>query len=148
MKTKVLFICNHNSARSQMAQAFLNHSCNGQFEAESAGLESGALNPLAVEAMAEVGIDISGQPSNLVWELFKAGRVYGYVITVCDDESAETCPIFPGTCVRLHWSFPNPARFTGSHAEKHEKVREVRDAIAAQVAAFCAEKAGVYELST
>ena len=131
-----------------MAQAFLNHSCDDQFEAESAGLESGALNPLAVEAMAEVGIDISDQPSNSVWELFKAGRIYGYVITVCDDDSAETCPIFPGTCVRLHWSFPDPAKFTGTYEEKLEKVREVRDTIAAQVAAFCAEKASVVGAST
>jgi arsenate reductase len=147
MKTKVLFICSHNSARSQMAQAFLNHSDQNQFEAESAGLEPGALNPLAVEAMTEVGIDISHQSANSVWELFKAGRTYGYVITVCDEESAEACPIFPGSSVRLHWSFRDPSSFTGTDAEKLEQVREVRDEIAAHVAAFCAEKAGVVENS-
>src|SRR5687767_6711498 len=105
MKTKVLFICSHNSARSQMAQAFLNDSCGDQFVAESAGLEPGTLNPLAIEAMVEVGIDISDQSTHSVWELFKAGRTYGYVITVCDESTAEKCPIFPGCSVRLHWSF-------------------------------------------
>lgn len=140
MKTKILFICSHNSARSQMAQAFLNRACGDQYEAESAGLETGALNPLAVAAMAEKGIDISNQPTHSVWELFKAGRTYGYVVTVCDDARGEACPIFPGNCVRLHWSFPDPSRFTGTREEKLEQMREVRDAIEAQVEEWCAEK--------
>ena len=142
MKTKVLFICNHNTARSQMAEAFVNRYCGDSFEAESAGLKPQALNPLAIEAMAEVGIDISGQPAHSVWELFKAGRYYGYVVTVCDEAHTEPCPIFPGNCVRLHWSFPDPARFTGSHEEKLEQMREVRDAIEAQVLAWSGERAG------
>ena len=131
-----------------MAQAFLNHSNQSLFVGESAGLEPGTLNPLAIEAMSELGIDISHQPANSVWEVFKAGRTYGYVITVCDAETAEKCPIFPGSAVRLHWSFHDPSTFTGTPEEKLEKVREVRDAIAAQVEAFCAEKAVVVEAST
>lgn len=141
MKTKILFICSHNSARSQMAQAFVNREYGDLFEAESAGLEPGDLNPLAVAAMAEVGIDISEQPTHSVWELFKKGRTYGYVITVCDDVSAEPCPIFPGTCLRLHWSFPDPSRFTGANHEKLEKMREVRDAIREQISLWYAERA-------
>ena len=107
-KKKVLFVCVHNSARSQMAEAWCNHLYGDRFEAESAGLEPGILNPLAVEAMKEVGIDISHNKTQRVFDLFKAGRMFAYVITVCDEASAERCPIFPGVTQRLHWSFPDP----------------------------------------
>jgi arsenate reductase len=147
MKTKVLFVCIHNSARSQMAEAFVNRYCGDRFEAESAGLEPGTLNPLVVEAMAEDGIDISQNATKSVWDIFKAGKTYGYVVTVCDEASAERCPIFPGNAIRLHWGFPDPSQFTGLHVEKLEQVRQVRNAIAAKVATWCEEKSGACKVS-
>ena len=142
MKTKILFVCIHNSARSQMAEAFVNRYCGGQFEAESAGLEPGKLNPIVVEAMAEEGIDISKNETKAVWDLFRAGQLYGYVVTVCDETSAERCPIFPGNAIRVHWSFPDPSQFTGTHEEKLQGVRAVRDTIAAKIVEWCGEKTG------
>ncbi len=142
MKAKILFVCIHNSARSQMAEAFVNRCCGEHFAAESAGLEPGTLNPLVVEAMAEEGIDIANNPTKSVWDIFKSGRTYGYVVTVCDEASAEKCPIFPGNAIREHWGFPDPSQFTGTHSEKLARVRAVRDAIAAKVTAWCAAKTG------
>ncbi len=142
MKTKILFVCIHNSARSQMAEAFVNRHCGGQFEAESAGLEPGNLNPIVVEAMAEKGIDISRNEAKSVWEIFKSGKTYGYVVTVCDEASAERCPIFPGNAIRLHWGFPDPSQFSGTHEEKLRGVRAVRDTIATRIAEWCEEKTG------
>jgi arsenate reductase len=138
-KKNVLFICIHNSARSQMAEAFLEQRCAGQFEVESAGLEPGRLNPIVVEAMQEVGIDIAGNPTRAVWDIVKSGKIFAYVITVCDEASAERCPIFPGVTTRLHWGFPDPSGFTGTHDEKLARVREVRDTIKAKVDAWCEE---------
>jgi arsenate reductase len=132
-KTKVLFICVHNSARSQMAEAFLNEFGGGRFEAESAGLEPGKLNPLVVKTMAEVGIDIAAKTTRSVHDLLRRGQLYGWVITVCDESQAETCPIFPGVSRRQHWSFPDPAAFTGSEEEKLARVRALRDRIAGKV---------------
>jgi arsenate reductase len=103
-KKRVLFVCIHNSARSQMAAAYLRALGGDRFEAESAGLEPGKLNPLAVEAMRRAGIDISRAPTQSVFDLFKTGRRYEYVISVCDGASAERCPIFPGVTNRLNWS--------------------------------------------
>lgn len=142
MKTKILFVCIHNSARSQMAEAFVNQYCGEKFAAASAGLEPGTLNPLVVEAMAEEGIDISKNEAKSVWELFTSGMTYGYVITVCDETNAERCPIFPGNAIRLHWSFPDPSQFTGTHEEKLRGVRAVRDTIAAKISEWCGEKTG------
>src|SRR5213593_1177821 len=139
MKQKVLFICVHNSARSQMAEAFLNDICGDHFEAYSAGLEPGALNPLAVEAMREVGIDISHKGTQSVFDVFKSGELFAYVITVCDEASAERCPIFPGVTTRLHWSFPDPSSFRGSAEEKLLFTRKVRDEIKAKIENWCAE---------
>ncbi len=139
-KKNVLFICVHNSARSQMAEAWLNHMCGNLFEAESAGLEAGTLNPLAVEVMKEVGLDISHKKTQQVFDLVKAGKIYTYVITVCDEASAERCPIFPGMHKRLHWSFPDPATVTGTPEEQLEKVREIRDGIRSAVERFCIEE--------
>jgi arsenate reductase len=138
VKSKVLFICVHNSARSQMAEAWLNHLCGDFFEAESAGLEPGTLNPLVVEAMREVGMDISKKETQAVFDVFKSGKLFSHVITVCDETSAERCPIFPGVAKRLHWSFPDPAALIGSHDEKMAGVREIRDAIRAKIEAWCA----------
>ncbi|MDD8013930.1 MAG: arsenate reductase ArsC [Acidobacteriota bacterium] len=135
-KTKVLFICVHNSARSQMAEAFLNQLAGDRFEAESAGLEPGTLNPLVVKAMAEIGIDISAKETRSAFDLLRRGEWYGWVITVCDESQAERCPIFPGAGRRDHWSFPDPAAFAGSEEEKLEQVRRLRDLIAAKVRAW------------
>lgn len=139
MKKKVLFICVHNSARSQMAAVLLNKRCSEFFEAESAGLESGKLNPLAVEVLREIGIDISKNKTQAVFDVFKSGQLFAYVITVCDESEAAGCPVFPGLTTRLHWSFPDPSKFAGSHEEKLEQTRRVRDKIDTQVRRFCDE---------
>src|ERR687892_2768306 len=136
MKKKVLFICVHNSARSQMAEAWLNHICPDDFEASSAGLEPGTVNPLAVEAMREVKVDISGKKTQAVFDVFKSGELFAYVITVCDESEAAGCPIFPGVTTRLHWPFPDPAKFTGTHAEKMANTRELLEQIRAKVEEF------------
>jgi arsenate reductase (thioredoxin) len=139
MKKKVLFVCIHNSARSQMAEAFLNQICSDEFEAQSAGLEPGKLNPVVVEVMQEIGIDISGNPTKAVFDMIKSGQMFSHVITVCDEASAERCPIFPGVTTRLHWSFPDPSAVTGSPEEKRKSVREIRDSIKRRVEAWCGE---------
>jgi len=128
-KIKVLFLCVHNSARSQMAEAFLKKYGDTRFLVESAGLEPGTLNPVVVEAMKEVNIDISKNKTNSVFDFFKQGKLYDYVVTVCDESNAERCPVFPGVTQRLHWGFEDPSSFTGSHQEKLEKTRVVRDKI-------------------
>jgi arsenate reductase len=138
MKQKVLFVCIHNSARSKMAEAFLNQLCGDTFEAQSAGIEPGRLNPIVVEAMREVGIDISGNATKAVLDFIKAGTTFTYVITVCDEASAERCPIFPGVTKRLHWGFPDPSSFQGTHDEKLAATRTVRDSIKAKIEAWCA----------
>lgn len=143
MKKRVLFVCIHNSARSQMAEAFLNRACGGEFEAHSAGLEPGRLNPIVVEAMQEVGVDISGNKTKAALDYIQVGTLFAYVITVCDETSAERCPIFPGVARRLHWGFPDPSAFQGSQEEKLEKTREVRDAIEAKVIEWCEEVCSV-----
>jgi arsenate reductase len=139
MKPKVLFICVHNSARSQMAEAWLRNICGDFFEAHSAGLEPGVLNPLAVKVMREVGIDISKKKTKAVFDVFKSGQLFTYVITVCDESSAEKCPIFPGPTKRLHWNFPDPSQVTGSDEEKLARVREIRDEIRDKIEDWCTE---------
>jgi len=139
MKKKVLFICVHNSARSQMAAALLNKRCDKFFEADSAGLEPGTLNPLVVESLRETGIDISKNKTKAVFDVFKSGDLFAYVVTVCAESEAEKCPIFPGVTTRLHWSFPDPSKFTGSREEKLKQIRQVRDDIDKHVREFCAE---------
>lgn len=139
-REKVLFICIHNSARSQMAEAFLKKYGSEYFEVESAGLEPGTLNPLAVEVMQEIGIDISNNQTNSAFEFLKEGRRYTYLITVCDETSAERCPIFPGVKERLHWSFPDPSTLEGSKDEKLEKLRTIRDSIHKKVDEFIDNK--------
>ncbi len=117
-KMKVLFVCVHNSARSQMAEAFLKALGGERFEVYSAGIEPGALNPLVVEVMKEIGIDISKNKTKDVEDFYKKGETFSYVITVCDQASAEMCPIFPGVVKRLHWSFADPSSFAGPHEER------------------------------
>ena len=139
MKKRVLFVCIHNSARSQMAEAFLNQICGEEFEAHSAGLEPGKLNPIVVEVMQEIGIDISGNKTKDVFDYTKSGKIFSYVVTVCDEASAERCPIFVGITKRLHWSFPDPSSVQGTHEEKLAMTREVRDTIKEKVEQWCAE---------
>jgi len=143
MKNRVLFICIHNSARSQMAEAFLNQMCGDEFEAHSAGLEPGKLNPIVVEAMQEIGIDISGKKTKAAFDYIKSGTIFEYVITVCDETSAERCPIFPGLTKRLHWGFPDPSAIQGTHEEKLAATCEIRDQIKSQIEAWCEQNCGV-----
>jgi arsenate reductase len=138
-KPKVLFLCVHNSARSQMAEAFLNALAPEEFEAESAGFEPRPINPVVLKAMAEIGIDISSKKSKAVFDLVKKGEFYAYVITVCDESSAERCPIFPGVTHRLHWSFEDPSAITGSEEEKLAQTRIIRDQIRQKVEEFIKE---------
>jgi len=136
IKIKVLFVCVHNSARSQMAEKFLNELGKDKFIAESAGLEPGVLNPFAVKAMAEIGYDISQNKTKSVFDFYKIGKTYDYVITVCDPQAAERCPIFPGKVQRLHWGFKDPSSFVGSDEEKLEFTRKIRDEIKEKIMAF------------
>jgi len=135
-KTKVLFVCEHNSARSQMAEAFLNGLAGDKFEAESAGLEPGVLNPIVVKGMEELGIDISNNQTKAVLDLFKQGRYYNFVIAVCDDSVAERCPIFPGINTKLAWNIPDPSKLEGTNEEKLEKTRVIRDRIKDKISKF------------
>jgi arsenate reductase len=132
-KIKVLFVCVHNSARSQIAEAYLNSLGGDRFEAQSSGLEPGVLNPYAVKVMGEVGLDISNNKTKDVFDFVKKGAIFGYVITVCDGANAERCPIFSGVTKRLHWSFTDPAALGGTDEEKLQGTREIRDAIKTQI---------------
>ena len=112
-----------------MAEAFLKKYGGDQFIAESAGLEAGILNPLAVEVMNEEGIDISHNQTKNVFTFFKEGRLYNYVVTVCDEASAAQCPIFPGVHKKISWNLPDPSAFHGTQEEKLKAARDVRDQI-------------------
>ena len=134
----VLCLCVHNSARSQIAEAYFRKFGADLFQAESAGLEPGVLNPYVIRALREDGIDISGKKTQDVFELYKAGRTYTYVITVCSKEAADRCPIFPGMSRTLHWPFPDPSTFKGDDQSVMALVREVRDALRDKVRDFIA----------
>ncbi|HYE14641.1 MAG TPA: arsenate reductase ArsC [Pyrinomonadaceae bacterium] len=134
-RKRVLILCTGNSARSQMAEGLLRHDGGGRFEVESAGVEPSSVRPQAVEAMREVGVDISGHRSKSVEEF--AGREFDYVITVCDNAN-ERCPVFPGNTRRLHWSFEDPAAAEGDEAERLAVFRRVRDEIRARLRDFIA----------
>jgi arsenate reductase len=125
-KKSVLFLCTHNSARSQMAEGLLNHLRGDRYQAYSAGTEPGAVHPLAVKVLAEIGIDISAHRSKHVREF--VGRELDLVITVCDNAS-EACPFFPGAKAVEHESFPDPAAVSGSEQNKLATFRSVRDAV-------------------
>ena len=140
MKKKVLFICVQNSARSQIAAALLNEMCGNHFEAQSAGLAPGVLNPLAVEALQERGIDISRNKTQSVFDVWASARhIFAYVITVCSESEAQGCPIFAGVTTRLHWSFSDPGKFTGTHEERLEQTRSLIEQIRAKIDGFCEE---------
>ena len=136
---RVLFLCTGNSARSQMAEAFLRHYASEAFEAHSAGLEPKGLNPLTIQVMDEIGIDISGQKSKGV-ETYLGKTHFQYLITVCDD-AEKNCPTaWPGVNQKMHWSFEDPAKFEGTQAAKLAKFREVRDLIEKRIQEWVLEK--------
>jgi len=128
-KIKVLFVCIHNSARSQMAEAFLKKIGGERFEVESAGLEPGKLNPVVVESMKNAEIDISDNMTKSVFDFYKQGKKYHYVITVCDESRSEQCPIFPGAVRQMHWSFTDPSAFAGTKEDVLAQTSKVRDEI-------------------
>ncbi len=138
-KNRVLFICVHNAARSQMAEAFLSRLGADMFEADSAGLEPTSVNPLVIEVMRELGYDLSESRAKNVFGLYKAGMLFNYVITVCRESVEDKCPVFPGITKRLAWEFDDPATFQGSEDEKRDKTRKVRDGIKSKVESWIEE---------
>lgn len=142
-KSKILFVCIHNSARSVMAEAFVNHLCGDQFEAQSAGIEPGKLNPIVAQVMAEIGLDVSGHQPRRVAGVIANGQQFAYAVTVCDESSAEHCPIFPGETRRLHMGFPDPSALQVTYEEKLEATRQIRDQIKSRIEnEFCGQLAG------
>ncbi len=140
MKKRVLILCTGNSARSQMAEGLLRELAGAQFDVFSAGSKPSVVNPFAIEAMQERGIDISQHRSKHLNEFIT--QPFDYVITVCD-QAAETCPIFPGRAERIHWSFPDPAAVEGSNEARLQAFRQTRDAIEARLRAWLVEVAAL-----
>ena len=138
-KQRILFLCTGNSARSQMAEAFVRKYADDQFEAYSAGLEPKGLNPFTVKVMEEVGIDVSGQTSKGV-ETYLGKVLFQHLVTVCDDADKNCPTTWPGIMNRMHWSFQDPAAFEGSDEEKLNKFREVRDLIEAKIKDWLTEQ--------
>ncbi|MHC1729561.1 MAG: arsenate reductase ArsC [Syntrophobacteraceae bacterium] len=138
-KRRVLFICVHNAARSQMAEAFLNGLGAGIFEAHSAGLEPTGVHPLVVDAMKELGYDLSGYKAKSVFELYKQGMLFEYAVTVCRESIESKCPIFPGITARLHWGFDDPVALAGSYGERLEGTRRIRDKIKSRIESWIRE---------
>jgi arsenate reductase (thioredoxin) len=138
-KARVLFLCTHNSARSQMAEGLVRHLAGDRFEAYSAGTEATYVRPLAIRAMDEIGEDISGQESKTLDRYLE--ETFDYVITVCDDAN-EACPFFPGTNNRLHWSLPDPSAAKGSEEERLAVFRSVRDEIRDRMQAELVDDSG------
>ncbi len=132
MKQRVLFICTHNSARSQMAEGLLRHMGKERFEVFSAGTEATFVRPMAIKVMAELGIDISRQQSKTLDRYLN--EPFDDVITVCDT-AEEACPVFPGAARRRHWSFEDPSKASGSETEQLTMYRTVRDQIRARIKA-------------
>jgi arsenate reductase len=132
-KIRVLFVCTHNSARSVMAETFMNDLGGDRFHAESAGLEPRETNPLVIRVMKEEGYDLSGRKGNSIFEYFKEGRLYDYVVYVCASEDEDRCPVFPGVRRSLHWPFPDPSRLEGREEEKLSETRRIRDQIRSRI---------------
>lgn len=131
---RVLFVCVHNAARSRMAEALLRSRAASRFEVTSAGFEPREVNPLVIEALAKIGLSLPSKgPQPSVFELFRAGRHFHYVISVCDEDQGQKCPLFPGMNKRVSWSFSDPSAFTGTYEEKLARVIEVRDSIATRI---------------
>ncbi|BEQ14288.1 arsenate reductase ArsC [Desulfoferula mesophila] len=137
-KDKVLFLCAHGNARGPMAEAFLNEMAGDRFEAQSAGLEPAAIDPLAAAVMDEIGLDIRREQTHNVFDLYRQGHLYAYVITLCT-ESEKRCPMFPGITHRLHWPVGDPADLPGSPEEQKAAARHIRDQIKKDVQGFLAE---------
>lgn len=133
---RVLFVCVHNSARSQMAETFLNDYGKDLFIAESAGIEKGVLNPYVVKVMDEIGYDISQNQTNTVFEFFKQGRRYTFVIKVCDEINGQKCPIFPNALKDIYWNISDPSMINGDEESILEKTRIIRDQIKQRVLLF------------
>ena len=138
-KRRVLFVCIHNSARSQMAEAFLKKYGRNAYDVESAGLEPGRMNPNVITVMGEVGIDLSKKTTQGVIDLYKKGNAYDVVITVCDGASAEKCPVFAGGGKRIAWFFEDPSSYIGSAEEVLQHTRKIRDEIEKTVLNFIKE---------
>ena len=138
-KRKVLFICNYNSARSQMAEAFLKRNGEHLFEVESAGMRSGTINPDVIEVMLEIGIDLRNAAALSVFNLSLAGYTYDAIVALCDQRELEGCPRFPGAIRRLSWPFKDPATFQGSRVEVLEQVRQLRNQISQKTKEFVRE---------
>ena len=139
MKKRALFICVHNSARSQMAAAFANYYGQGRIEADSAGLEPGVLNPYVVKVMAEKGYNISHNTPKSVMDVYETGRSFDVIVTVCDPEAGQRCPIFPGEEERLHWAFADPSGLKGEESFILEETRKIRDRIEEKVKQWIGE---------
>jgi arsenate reductase (thioredoxin) len=137
---RVLFLCTHNSARSQMAEGLLRHLAADRFEVASAGTEARGVNPLAVRAMAEIGVDLRGHTSKTLDRFL--GERWDYVVTVCDNAN-ESCPVFPGPLTRMHWSFDDPSAAAGDDARRLAVFRRVRDEIRARIEAWLAQPAAL-----
>lgn len=136
-KVRVLFICDHNSARSQMAEALLTLLGAERFEAESAGFDLRPINPLVIELMREMGLDLSGKKQQTVFDAYRYGHAYQYVISVCSRETDANCPIFPGVHYnRLRVVFPDPSGLVGTREEQLQAVRKIRDEIQAEIERF------------
>ena len=140
-KQRVLFLCTGNSARSQIAEAFLRKYGSDRFEAHSAGLEPKGLNPFTVKVMHEIGIDVSGQTSKGV-DTYLGKTLFQYLVTVCDDADKNCPTVWPGVGNRMHWSFQDPATAEGTEEEKLAKFREVRDLIEVKIKGWLAEQSG------
>ncbi len=141
---RVLAICIHNSARSQMTEEFIRQAAGDRVDVMSAGIEPGTVNPTVVELLKEDGIDISDKQTRSVFDLHNSGERFDYVIAVCDKEAAERCPIFPAEKERLHWPFPDPSKATGTLEEKLAYVRPIRDEIKQKAREFAERVAKEY----
>jgi arsenate reductase (thioredoxin) len=139
MKKKVLFICVHNSARSQIAEELLRKYGGDTFETESAGLEPTEVNPLVIEVMKEEGVDLTNKKTQSVFDVVKRKTFFGYVVTVCDRQSEKKCPVFPGVPMRMHWDLVNPEDYTGTYEQRLEKVRNLKEKIKELVLDFIKE---------
>ncbi len=138
---RILFVCIHNSGRSQMAEAFLNELGGPEFVAESAGVEPRPINPDVARVMQEVGHDLSGAQSDDIVDFFREGRLYEQVIYVCERGAEKDCPVFPGVRKTLHWPYPDPAELSGDEAARLDSLREIRDRIRERVEEWLAANA-------
>lgn len=144
---RVLFVCVHNSARSQMAEELLRLKTAGKVHVESAGLEPGEINPVVVEVLKTIGVDISNKQTKSVYDLLKNGSKFHYVITVCDEMNKERCPIFPGAFKYLHWNLPDPSSYQCTFQEKYEKTLVLMNEIEKKINEFLNVIASTIEIS-